>query len=317
MLLALMRGLFVAGALSSFGASLFTKFILLPVAGEFGAEPSKMVSRRLRAIMAGSLGVALLAGIAWLILQTQAMAETQSFAETASAVPSVLFGTRFGQVLCLQAAALTGAAILVAANARFTALAAILAGLAVAARSGTQPRFRHGARPEPSPPGAGAASLGGGAWLGELLPLLAVVRRAPLEVAQRVLKRFSPIAAVSVAILAATALLQGAVLSGGLKGLFGTAYGAVLLLKLALFAALIALAANNRLRLTPALASRDGEATRRSLALSIGIETAIGLLVVLAAAALSGLEPACTSQAGDADCQSRPRLHKLRCFALP
>ena len=85
MLLALMRGLFVAGALSSFGASLFTKFILLPVAGEFDAEPSKMVSRRLRAIMAGSLGVALLAGIAWLILQTQAMAETQSFAETIAA----------------------------------------------------------------------------------------------------------------------------------------------------------------------------------------------------------------------------------------
>ena len=106
MLLALMRGFFVAGALSSFGASLFTTLILLPVAGEFGAEPSELVSRRLRAIMAGSLGVALLAGIAWLVLQTQAMAETQSFAETAAAVPSVLFGTRFGQVLCLQAAAL-------------------------------------------------------------------------------------------------------------------------------------------------------------------------------------------------------------------
>ena len=218
MLLALMRGLFVAGALSSFGASLFTKFILLPVAGEFGAEPSKMISRRLRAILAAEF----LAWLCWralpgLSLQTRAMAETQSFAETAAAVPSVLFGTRFGQVLCLQAAALTGAAILVAANARFSALAAILAGLAVAARSGTQPRFRHGARPEPSPPVAGAASLAVGAWLGELLPLLAVVRRAPLEVAQRVLKRFSPIAAVSVAILAATALLQGAVLSGGLK----------------------------------------------------------------------------------------------------
>ena len=110
-----------------------------------------------------------------------------------------------------------------------------------------------------------------------------MVRRAPLEVAQRVLKRFSPIAAVSVAIVAATALLQGAVLSGGLKRLFDTDYGAVLLLKLA--------AANNRLRLTPALASRDSEVTRRSLALSIGIETAVGLLVVLAAAALSGLEP--------------------------
>ena len=88
-----------------------------------------------------------------------------------------------------------------------------------------------------------------------------------------------------------TAILQGIELSGSLNGLFGTAYGAVLLIKAALFAVLIALAANNRLRLTPALASREAEGTRRSLALSIGIETAIGLVVVLAAAGLSGLEP--------------------------
>jgi putative copper resistance protein D len=289
MLLALMRGLFVAGALSSFGASLFTKFILLPVAGEFDAEPSKMVSRRLRAIMAGSLGVALLAGIAWLILQTQAMAETQSFAETIAVVPTVLFGTRFGQVLCLQALALAMAALL--AGLQRDWLVAMLAGFAVLLEAGHSHAFAMAHGLSLLLLAQALHLLAAGAWLGELLPLLAVVRRAPLEVAQRVLKRFSPIAAVSVAIVAATALLQGAVLSGGLKRLFDTDYGAVLLLKLALFAALIALAANNRLRLTPALASRDSEVTRRSLALSIGIETAVGLLVVLAAAALSGLEP--------------------------
>ena len=215
MLLALMRGLFVAGALSSFGASLFTKFILLPVAGEFGAEPSKMVSRRLRAIMAGSLGVALLAGIAWLVLQTQAMAETQSFAETAAAVPSVLFGTRFGQVLCLQAAALAGAALF--AGLRRDRLVAMLAGLAVLLEAGHSHAFAMAHGLSLLLLAQALHLLAAGAWLGELLPLLAVVRRAPLEVAQRVLKRFSPIAAVSVAILAATALLQGAVLSGGLK----------------------------------------------------------------------------------------------------
>ena len=288
MLLALMRGLFVAGALSSFGASLFTKFILLPVAGEFGAEPSKMVSRRLRAIMAGSLGVALLGGIAGLILQTQAMAETQSFAETIAAVPTVLLGTRFGQVLCLQALALAGAALFAGRGDRPVAM---LAGLAVLLEAGHSHAFAMAHGPSLLLLAQALHLVAAGAGLGELLPLLAVVRRAPPEVAQRVLQRFSPIAAVSVAILAATALVQGAVLSGGVKRLFGTDYGAVLLLKLALFAALIVLAANNRLRLTPALVSRDAEAARRSLALSIGIETAIGLLVVLAAAALSGLEP--------------------------
>jgi len=289
MLLALMRGFFVAGALSSFGASLFTTLILIPVAGEFGAEPSELVSRRLRANLAVSLGVALLAGIAWLGLQTQAMAETQSFAETAAAVPSVLFGTRFGQVLCLQAAALAAAALF--AGLSRDRLVAMLAGLAVLLEAGHSHAFAMAHGLSPLLLSQSMHLVAAGAWLGGLLPLLVVVAHAPLDVAHRVLKRFSPIATVSVVILAATALLQGAVLSGGLKGLFGTAYGSVLLLKLALFAALIVLAANNRLRLTPALASRNGDATRRSLALSIGIETAIGLLVVLAAAALSGLEP--------------------------
>ena len=291
MLLALMRGLFVAGALSSFGASLFTMLILVPVAGEFGAEPSELVSRRLRAIMAVSLGVALLAGIAWLGLQTQAMAETQSFAETAAAVPAVLFGTRFGQVLCLQAAALAGAALLVAANVRFSALAALLAGLAVLLEAGHSHAFAMAHGLSPLLLSQSAHLLAAGAWLGGLLPLLVVVAHAPLDMAGRSLRRFSALAATAVCLLAGTAILQGIELSGSLNGLFGTAYGAVLLIKAALFAVLIALAANNRLRLTPALVSREAEGTRRSLALSIGIETAIGLVVVLAAAGLSGLEP--------------------------
>ena len=73
---------------------------------------------------------------------------------------------------------------------------------------------------------------------------------------RRSLRRFSALAATAVCLLAGTAILQGIELSGSLNGLFGTAYGAVLLIKAALFAVLIALAANNRLRLTPALVSR-------------------------------------------------------------
>ena len=91
--------------------------------------------------------------------------------------------------------------------------------------------------------------------------------------------------------LAATALLQGTLLSGGLAGLTGTAYGAVLLLKAVLFAVLIAIAAVNRFRLTPAFSGPDAEKARRALALSIGIETVVGLCAVFAASLLSSLEP--------------------------
>ena len=289
MLLALMRGLFIAGAVSSFGASLFAVLVWAPVARDLDAGSRAPISRWISAILAVSLGVTLLAGLAWLVLQTQAMAETRTLAETAAAVPSILFGTRFGQVLVLQAAALAAAGVL--ATLGRSLLAAMLAGLAVLLEAGHSHAFAMAHGFSPLLLSQALHLLAAGAWLGGLLPLLVIVAHAPLDLAQRALRRFSTLAAAAVCLLAGTAMLQGVELSGGFKGLFGTAYGAVLLIKAVLFLALIALAANNRLRLTPALASARGEGTRRALALSIGIETAIGLLVVLAAAALSGLEP--------------------------
>jgi putative copper resistance protein D len=121
--------------------------------------------------------------------------------------------------------------------------------------------------------------------------VLLVVREVPLDVAMLAARRFSTLGLASVAILAATAMLQGWVLSGGLLGLVGTAYGAVLLVKATLFAVLIAIAAFNRLRLTPALAAPNGEQSRDALIRSIAAETIIGLCVVLAAGMLSSLEP--------------------------
>ena len=48
-----------------------------------------------------------------------------------------------------------------------------------------------------------------GAWLGGLLPLLIVVREAPLDAAHLAAQRFSTLGTISVGVLAATALLQG------------------------------------------------------------------------------------------------------------
>jgi copper resistance protein D len=288
-LLVVVRGAFVAATLSSFGVALFVAAVASSIWRFLPAGGMRQTRWRCGRLLAGSVLVAAGAGVAWLLLQTREIAETPTLAETIAAVPTVLFGTRFGQVLCLQALALAGAAIF--AGLRRDVSAATLAGLAVLLEAGHSHAFAMAHGVSLLLLSQALHLLAAGAWLGGLLPLVAVVRHAPLDVAQRALNRFSPIAALCVGVLAATALLQGAVLSGGIKRLFGTEYGAVLLLKLVLFVALIALGANNRLRLTPALASGDGDATRHSLVVSIGIETAIGLLVVLAAAALSGLEP--------------------------
>ena len=123
------------------------------------------------------------------------------------------------------------------------------------------------------------------------MPLLIVVQTVPLDIAALVARRFSALGLASVATLTATALFQGWVLSGGVPGLTGTAYGGVLLTKAALFAMLIVLAIFNRFRLAPALAGPRGQQNRRTLVRNVAVEVMIGLGVVLAAAVLSSLEP--------------------------
>jgi putative copper export protein len=190
-------------------------------------------------------------------------------------------------VLLLQALAAAGGFILVLL--RRNALAATVLAIAVLAEAGHNHGFAMGNAPLVV--WQAVHLLAAGAWLGGLAPLLLAVRAAPLALAEQLLHRFSSIALACVIALAGTALAQGMVLSGGWSCLFGTDYGTVLLIKAALFAVLLGIAANNRLRLMPGLKTGEGARSRRLLVRSIAVETALGLLVVLAAAVLSGLEP--------------------------
>lgn len=291
-LLALVRGAFVASVLSSFGAALFLSLLAPTLLRRLHGGTAGTLARNCRRVVWCSLVAAFVAGPAWLVFETAVIVDAKSFVQAVAAVPSVLSDTRFGQVLALQALALFGAAAAMASRRpRSPTAAACLSGIACLVEAGHSHAFAmsHG-------PGALLLSqalhlLAAGAWLGGLLPLFMVVWEAPLDVTAFAARRFSALGLVSVAILAATAMFQGWVLSGGLPGLTGTAYGAVLLTKAALFAALIALAARNRLHLTPVLAQPNGERSRRALLRSIVLETTLGLCVVLAAGVLSGLEP--------------------------
>ena len=238
-----------------------------------------------------SIAVALIAGLAWLLVEAGAMAETATLAETLAALPAVLLGTWFGTVLLAQGIALVGAGTALALFPRRSALPAGLAAAATLLEAGHSHAFAMSDAPSLLLLSQALHLVAAGAWLGGLLPLLIVVRQAPLDAAQHAARSFSTLGAVCVAVLIVTALYQGTVLSGGLAGLTGTAYGAMLLTKATLFALLIALAAINRLRLTPALTGPAGERSRRALGLSIAVETAIGLAVVFAASVLASLEP--------------------------
>ena len=129
-----------------------------------------------------------------------------------------------------------------------------------------------------------------GLWLGALLPLWISLRTLPPPAAAPVCERFSPVGLACVLVLAGTGFAQALELIGSLPALFGTTYGHIALLKIALFLVTLALAALNRLWLTDRLAA-GAPGARRQLLVSVSVETVIGLGIVTAAAFLASTVP--------------------------
>lgn len=146
--------------------------------------------------------------------------------------------------------------------------------------------------------------LAAGAWIGALPPLLLLLRTpAPgqaverPEAAARQLQAFHAVGLTAVLLLVATGLINSWFLVGGVDRLFDTPYGGVLLVKLALFAAMLALAADNRLRLVPTLARElsqgiDAARVLGRLRENVRGELTLALLVLLAVAILGVIAPA-------------------------
>jgi copper transport protein len=117
-------------------------------------------------------------------------------------------------------------------------------------------------------------------WLGGLVALALTLMgsgdRAPM------LRRFSNVALVSVAVLAATGVIRAFAELSSLGQLWSTGYGRLLILKTALLAALVTIGWLNRYRLVPRL-SLDG--LRRSVAVELtlfaGLVAAVALLTDL------------------------------------
>jgi putative copper export protein len=295
--LALVRGSFVAALLSSFGASLFLALIAPRALQSMHArEPAGLEARCLR-LVRGSLVAAILALPAWLVLEASAIAEAANARQALAAIPTVLFSTSFGRVLIAKALTLLAAilAVRVQQSPQWRLATVGFAGLATVLEAGHSHAFAIEDGPSLLLFSQSVHLLAAGAWLGGLAPLLIVVRGAMPRVAVETLRRFSDLAALSVAAIAATAGWQGWRLAGGMAGLTRTAYGWALLLKLTLFA-MLALAAVNRFRLTLALSRRGAQPGRRALIWTIAVETALGLLVVLATGVLSSLEPGMHAQ---------------------
>jgi copper transport protein len=126
-------------------------------------------------------------------------------------------------------------------------------------------------------------------WAGSLVPLLLVLRRDGAGAAP-IVARFSRVAVGVVGVIALAGTAMASVQLSRLADFLDTDYGERLAFKLALVAALLAVASFNRLWLTPALRRgwpRAAPWLRRSIALELGLMAAI----VVTAASLGAATP--------------------------
>ncbi|MGE3782210.1 MAG: copper homeostasis membrane protein CopD, partial [Alphaproteobacteria bacterium] len=141
--------------------------------------------------------------------------------------------------------------------------------------------------------------LASGLWLGGLAPLAALVYRATrtpsgawFGVMRAGLLKFSLIGYFAVALIVLTGIVNTAILVGSVGGLTRTPYGRLLLVKIALFLLMVALAAMNRFVLVPRI-DREGAPTGAdALMWTIGIEQIFGLAIIAAVSLLGTWPPA-------------------------
>jgi putative copper resistance protein D len=144
--------------------------------------------------------------------------------------------------------------------------------------------------------------LAAGGWLGALPGLAYLLattlsngRHAPaatsIDVAADATRRFSALGVACVGALLLSGLVNTWYLAGSVPELVGTSYGRLLLVKIALFVAMVALAVTNRLRLAPRVVARDAAALR-PLTWNAAVETVLGLAVVAIVGALGVMIPA-------------------------
>ena len=286
-----------------FGLPLFALY------GLRGAERSPEGLRVLRRFYsAAAVAGLLLSGLAILTL-TASMSGVALGQVDASSILMLIFETSIGLAWLARMAALIlflGVAQIANPGSRFSGPAlALLGGVALA----TLAWSGHGAMTEGTAGTAHLVSdivhlLAAGVWLGALLALSYLLFRpsrsvtsAHVEVSHRALASFAFVGTGVVTILVFTGLVSSGFLIGveGAGSILESLYGQLLVAKLLLFLVMLALAAINRYRMTPALeaaiARGDHSAAVTGLRSSLAMETGSAVAILALVAWLGTLAP--------------------------
>ena len=303
--LIVVRGIHFAATAVLAGTLVFRTLVAKPALPPEHAVAKKLRVQNLRVVWI-ALAVTALSGVIWLLLQAVSMSGlTPAEAMTPQVLSTVLNETQFGEVTEYRSAL----AIILAACLAFDR-SPLANWLALATALGLMAAIAWTGHAGSTPGELGNLHLAADAlhlvaaasWVGGLVPLvllLSAVRRdddlaASASPAGRATRRFSILGIVSVATLVTTGLVNSWILVGSFHALLATEYGQILLLKLVVFASMLALAAVNRFFLTPRLAVASGkecQAARQLLRNSV-VEIALGFCVLAIVGMLGTLHPA-------------------------
>jgi putative copper resistance protein D len=290
-----------AGAAVLFGTAAF--HLYAPV-----SDLSPALARRARALLAAAAALLAVASLAAIAAQSVFFAGSMDGGLARESLAAVAFQMDLGKAALVRAAAAVAAvaALAVLAPGRPAwGIAVALGGVATVSLAW----MGHAGAGEGDGGRILLASdvlhlLAAAGWLGALAGFvqLLFVRPATADLARALyaaLHRFGTLGSILVTTLVITGAINTLSIVGldGIATIWTTAYGRLLLLKLAVFAAMLWLAAVNRFRLTPALAGELGGAqpgpdTLRGLRRSVALETLAGAAVLALVSGLGTLSPA-------------------------
>lgn len=259
-------------------------------------------------LLFGTVVVGVLLSLAAMLLLAKAMSGVSEFMELRQHIfEMVLTGTDVGLTWMVRIAALILAGIAVTLNKRFPTLSLWAVTFFGATALATLAWTGHGAMDEGNRRYMHFASdifhlLAAGAWMGALAAFALLLRTKILNgeqevrILSRALTGFESAGALIVVSLSITGIVNYLFIVGPtLVGITFSTYGALLCLKILLFAAMIVLATLNRFHLSPLLerSIQSGEYTgvvnvlRRSMA----IEFSVAIIIVCLVAWLGTLSP--------------------------
>jgi putative copper resistance protein D len=298
-------GLILARLLHYVATTTLAGMSLFPFYAYGGAEPAAMARWQTRLQLAIA-AAALLSGLLWFAFSAASMSGSLSEAADAEVLWTVIHDTSFGTVW--TARMLLALLVIIVTVLRFFPMAdllpkimvPILAATLLASLAGTgHTQVEEGWAHTAHILSDAAHLLAAGAWLGGLVPLVYVLvssssTGSEMWQADRVLLRFSAIGYTAVAVLVGTGLINGWFLVGSVAGLVNTPYGQMLLVKLALFAGMISLAAANRFWLVPSLLASTTVRTvwLRRLRNHVLGEQLLGLMILAVVSLLGTMQPA-------------------------